>query len=178
MIQEESNNTVPSFAYFSDKDSRFPDEKVSGYIVGYDLRNPMNHGALIRLGDNVGAKKVFFTSDPQRFSLTKIKKTAGSSHTHMAFEFTEWNQIKKEVPDDYTWLAIETSAKAEQLYQAKLPGKCVFVVGNETHGLPTEILEQCEQHVYIPMPGHTKSMNVSHAAAVVLFEWVRRVMET
>lgn len=175
-MQDETNNTVPAFDYFSEKDSLLPDEKVSSYIVGCDLRNPMNHGALIRLGANVGARKVFFTSDPQRFSLTKIKKTAGSSHTHMDFEFTDWKQIRKEVPEGYTWLAVETSAKAEMLYQAKLPEKCVFVVGNETHGLPPEILEQCEQHVYIPMPGHTKSMNVSHAAAVVLFEWVRRML--
>lgn len=175
-MTEKSDNTVPSFDYFAEKADQSLKEGAACYIVGHDLRNPMNHGALIRLGDNVGAQKVFFTSDPQRFSLTKIKKTAGSSHTHMDFEFTDWNGIRKEVPEDYAWLAVETSAKAAMVYKATLPEKCVFVVGNETHGLPAEILEQCEQHLYIPMPGHTKSMNVSHAAAVAVFEWVRRML--
>jgi len=175
-MREISDNTVPSFDYFAEKADQSLKERAACYIVGHDLRNPMNHGALIRLGDNVGAKKVFFTSDPQRFSLTKIKKTAGSSHTHMDFEFVQWKDIKNEIPEDFTWLAVETSAKAEMVYKATLPEKCVFVLGNETHGLPKEILEQCKQHVYIPMPGHTKSMNVSHAAAVVVLEWVRRML--
>lgn len=177
-MKEKSDNTVPAFDYFADKGYQALKENAACYIVGHDLRNPMNHGALIRLGDNVGAKKVFFTSNPERFSLTKIKKTAASSHTHMDFEFVQWKDLVNEIPEDFTWLAVETSERAEMLYEASLPEKCVFVVGNETYGLPEEALQQCPQHVYIPMPGHTKSMNVSHATAVVLFEWVRQILKS
>lgn len=175
-MKEKQEGTIPAFDYFSDKSESLPEGKSGSFLIGYDLRNPMNHGALIRLGDNIGTHKVYFTSDPDRFSLTKIRKTAGSSHTHMNFAFADWDKIRKEIPEDYTWIAIETSPKAQMLYHTQLPEKCVFVVGNETHGLPDEILEQCEQHVYIPMPGHTKSMNVSHAAAVTVFEWVRQML--
>lgn len=167
-------NTIPAFQYFeADKQYRIS-EKTGIYIVGDDLRNPMNHGALIRLADNVGAKKVFFTSNPERFSQTKIQKTAGSSHTHMTYEFTNWDNIKAQIPDGFSWYAIETSAKAKSAYETAFADKCVFVVGNETLGLSPDVLNLCQTHVYIPVPGHTRSLNVSHAAAVVLFEWVRQ----
>lgn len=167
-------NTIPAFQYFEAEKQHKLKTDTEFYIVGDDLRNPMNHGALIRLADNVGAKKVFFTSNPERFSQTKIQKTAGSSHTHMTYEFANWDNIKAQIPEGYSWYAIETSGKAVNLFDAAFPEKCVFVVGNETNGLSAEVLELCKNHVYIPVPGHTKSLNVSHAAAVVLFEWVRQ----
>jgi len=167
-------NTIPAYQYFEAEKQHSLSAEASVYLVGDDLRNPMNHGALIRLADNIGAQKVFFTADPARFSHTKIQKTAGSSHTHMKYEFTDWAQIRNRIPEGFSWYAIETSATANNLYETALAEKCVFVVGNETHGLSSEILELCQNHVYIPVPGYTKSLNVSHAAAVVLFEWVRQ----
>ncbi len=173
MTQDEIK-TIPAFDYFKDGDKEEKIRKLAPYIIGDNLKNPMNHGALIRLGSNIGAQKVFFTQNPDELSITKVKKTAGSSHTHMDFEFLEWEEIMKEIPEDYVWIAIETSSRAKMLYEQVLPEKCVFVVGNESYGLPKERLRQCHQHIYIPMPGNTKSMNVSHAATVVAFEWVRQ----
>lgn len=167
-------NTIPAYQYFEAEKQHIVKAESQVYIVGDDLRNPMNHGALIRLADNIGAKKVFFTSDPGRFSQTKIQKTAGSSYTHMEYEFTDWAQIRNQIPEGFSWYAIETSATAKNLYETALAEKCVFVVGNETHGLSPAILQICQKHIYIPVPGYTKSLNVSHAAAVVLFEWVRQ----
>ena len=167
-------NTIPAYQYFEAEKQHKLKTETEVYIVGDDLRNPMNHGALIRLADNIGAKRVFFTSNPERFSQTKIQKTAGSSNTHMPYEFTDWDNIKAQIPGDYSWYAVETSATAKSLYETAFVDRCVFVVGNETNGLSPDVLKLCQTHVYIPVPGHTKSLNVSHAAAVVLFEWVRQ----
>jgi tRNA G18 (ribose-2'-O)-methylase SpoU len=168
------NQTIPAFTFFEAPARQGPQEVFAPYIIGHELRSPDNHGALIRLGDNIAAKKVFFTSDPNRFSLNKIKRASGSSHSHMDYVFTGWSQIKAQIPEDYTWLAIETAIGATNVFETRLPLKCVFVVGNETAGLPDEIISACQQQVFIPVPGHTRSMNVSHALGVVLFEWFRQ----
>ncbi len=173
-MEENEIKTIPAFDYFKDGNKDEEIRALAPYIIGDNLKNPMNHGALIRLGSNIGAKKVFFTQNPNELSITKVKKTAGSSHTHMDFEFLPWEDIVKEIPEDYVWIAIETSSKAKMLYDQVLPKKCVFVVGNESYGLPESVLNQCDEHIFIPMPGNTKSMNVSHAATVVAFEWVRQ----
>lgn len=165
---------VPAYKYFSGSSQNNGVSDNAPYIVGLDLRNPMNHGALIRLGANIGARKVFFTSDPTHFSMTKIKKSAGSSHTSMDFVFTSFEKIVEEIPEDYAWIAIETSKKATNLYETKLPEKCVFIAGNESYGLPDKVIGHCGYQVFIPMKGNTKSMNVSHALAVTIFEWLRQ----
>ena len=53
-----------------------------------------------------------------------------------------------------------------------------FIVGSERNGLSEELLVQCDLVVYIPVPGPTRSLNVSHAAAVALFEWQRQMLKT
>ena len=50
----------------------------------------------------------------------------------------------------------------------------MFFVGNEKVGLDDEPLKEVEKSVYIPMKGHNKSMNVSHALTIVLGEWMRQ----
>ncbi|MFL2563840.1 MAG: TrmH family RNA methyltransferase [Flavobacteriales bacterium] len=78
------------------------------------------------------------------------------------------------MPSGYQLIAIETAQPSSNLYTSKLPGKSVFLVGNEKVGLDDEPLKEVEKSVYIPMKGHNKSMNVSHALTIVLGEWMRQ----
>jgi tRNA (cytidine/uridine-2'-O-)-methyltransferase len=51
-----------------------------------------------------------------------------------------------------------------------------LLFGSETDGLPTQMLQQCESTLYIPMsePG-VRSLNLSVSAAVGLFEANRQL---
>jgi tRNA (cytidine/uridine-2'-O-)-methyltransferase len=53
----------------------------------------------------------------------------------------------------------------------------VFVFGPETRGLPQSILEQCpaDQRLRIPMRAGNRSLNLSNAAAVVIYEAWRQL---
>jgi TrmH family RNA methyltransferase len=53
-------------------------------------------------------------------------------------------------------------------------GDVVLVLGAEREGLPTEILERCEERVSIPQPGGGDSLNVALAGAIALYELSRR----
>ena len=48
----------------------------------------------------------------------------------------------------------------------------VFVFGPETRGLPPEILEQFapENKIRLPMLPHSRSLNLSNSAAVLIYE--------
>lgn len=146
-------------------------------IVADGLRNADNMGALIRLADNVGALSVWFLGDAHAVNQNKLKRAAASSYKNMPWSFSNEAFVANLLPEDYTAVALETCEESGNLFQFDLPEKCALIVGNERNGIRKEILEQAAIKVYIPIPGPTKSLNVSHAAAIFLFEWLRRQMK-
>lgn len=146
-------------------------------IVGYHLRTPENLGNIIRLADNTGCKKVLFVIDNENLRTSKIKKTAASSFDKVDWSFCTQDELKNQIPKDYSWVAVETTSDSKNIFNTKLPKKAVFVVGNEIHGVHTSMLELCNEIVHIPLAGKNTSMNVSHALAVALFEWQRQITQ-
>ena len=53
-------------------------------------------------------------------------------------------------------------------------GPRLLVMGSEDTGISKEVLKLCDEQLAIPMIGHVESLNVSAAAAVMLFEVVRQ----
>jgi 23S rRNA (guanosine2251-2'-O)-methyltransferase len=58
--------------------------------------------------------------------------------------------------------------------QADLTGKLVLVLGSEGRGLRRRVAESCDLLISIPATGRVGSLNVSAAAAVLLFEAARQ----
>ena len=106
-------------------------------------------GSILRLADNMACEKVLFVDENPSFKDRNIKKTA-----QISFKAIEWNfareNWKQHIPSEYKLIAIETAQPSSNLYTSKLPGKSVFLVGNEKVGLDDEPLKEVEKSVYIP----------------------------
>ncbi|MBR4469531.1 MAG: TrmH family RNA methyltransferase [Bacteroidales bacterium] len=153
-------------------------QKVPHPIVIADhLMTPDNIGAMIRLADNIGATEVCFLGKEEEHKMGKIRRSAASSRDNIRWYFTEENDLRKIVPEHKKIVAIETADNATCIYETPLPEDVAFVVGSERHGLSEELLLQCDMVVFIPVPGPTRSLNVSHAASVALFEWQRQMLQ-
>lgn len=63
---------------------------------------------------------------------------------------------------------------ATPLYEASWEGPLAWVFGAEGQGVRAELLAAARLRVRIPMPGAVESLNVAAAAAVCLFEALRR----
>lgn len=63
---------------------------------------------------------------------------------------------------------------ASSLYETPLEGPLAWVFGSEGQGVSAPVRAAASLGVFIPMPGRTESLNVAAAAAVCLFEVVRR----
>ena len=75
----------------------------------------------------------------------------------------------------YEGQCVATDLQASQsLYDAPLAAPIAWMFGNEGAGLSRTLAERAHTRVRIPMPGKTESLNVAAAAAVCLFENLRR----
>ena len=144
-------------------------------LIADHLMTPDNIGAMIRLADNIGATEVCFLGREEDHRLGKVRRAAASSRDNIKWYFSEETDLHKIVPQGKAIVAIETADNATCIYDTQLPENVAFIVGSESHGLSDALLAQCDQVVYIPVPGPTRSLNVSHAAAVALFEWQRQM---
>jgi len=167
------NSGTLSQHFFDNMDELYNPEDAP-IIVALDLRTPMNIGGIIRLAGNIGCRKVIFTGNKEHFRADKIRRTATSGYGHVDWEFCDHHQWLDHIPEDYQIIAVETVKYAKAIFEAKLKGKCAFVLGNERYGIDNKSLEICNEAVFIPMPGVVKSMNVVQAANVVVFEWLRQ----
>lgn len=143
-------------------------------IVCWKLNTPNNMGNILRLADNMACEKVIFVDEKPSFKNRNIKKTAQTSFEAIEWHFCTPKNWKDQLPKNHKLIAIETAQPSHNLYESELPENTVFFVGNEKVGLDQEVLDACQTSVYIPMKGHNKSMNVSHALTIVLGEWLRQ----
>ena len=144
-------------------------------VIADHLMTPDNIGAMIRLADNIGASEICFLGKEDEHRLGKVRRAAASSRDNIRWYFSEESDLRKIVPEGKKIVAIETSDNATCIYDTQLPEDVAFIVGSERNGLSDELLAKCDMVVYSPVPGPTRSLNVSHAAAVALFEWQRQM---
>ena len=69
---------------------------------------------------------------------------------------------------DYDWKSSTPENK-----ENKIP-KTLICLGQESTGLPQEIIKKCDQLVHIPQYGSVRSLNVGTAAGIAMYDFVRK----
>ncbi len=75
--------------------------------------------------------------------------------------------------DGYDTYAAALNESASPPQSLSLGEKTCFVLGNEGHGLSDTVLNACRGRIFIPMTNGCESLNVSAAAAVLMWEYYR-----
>ena len=144
-------------------------------IVLENIHDPHNVSAIFRTCDAVGVPAVSLIYNIEKFP--KIGKKSSAS----AFKWVEKEKYKS-VKECYEVLhksgfKIYASAIADDsknLYDFDLTQKIAIVLGNEHRGVSEEAAELADEKFLIPMYGMVQSLNVSVAAAVILYESMRQ----
>lgn len=71
-------------------------------------------------------------------------------------------------------LVATTSHGGDELHRARLPDPAAWLLGHEGQGISPTLLAGCAAVVRIPQPGGEDSLNVAAAAAICLYEALRR----
>ena len=146
------------------------------HVVLFEPEIPPNTGNVIRLCANTGAN--LHLIKPLGFSLDdKSLKRSGLDYHDLAHVKVHDNidACRLALPEARMF-AIETGAQRNYGDVAYQPGDA-FLFGPETRGLPQTVLDQvgAENGLAIPMRAQNRSINLSNAVAIVVFEAWRQL---
>ncbi|MGE5083414.1 MAG: 23S rRNA (guanosine(2251)-2'-O)-methyltransferase RlmB [Acidobacteriota bacterium] len=150
-------------------------DNYSLIVVVDGVEDPHNLGAILRTADAAGANGVVI---PERRAATVTgtvtKASAGASEHLPIAKVTNIARSIEELKENNIWTVglDERGAKTYDSLDYKMD--CALVLGGEGKGLHDLVKRKCDFLVSIPMLGKVPSLNVSVAAAVVLYEIVRQ----
>ena len=140
-------------------------------IVLYQPEIPPNSGNIIRLCANTGCK--LHLVKPLGFTLEdkQLRRAGLDYHEFATLQVHEsWQDCLAALPGRRMFAA--TTKGSERYDRVAYQAGDVFVFGPETRGLPPEILAGFapERRVRLPMLAHSRSLNLSNSAAVMVYE--------
>lgn len=153
-------------------------------VIAHNIRSTHNVGAIFRTAEGFGIKKIIlsgYTPYPKIANdrrlphiseklTTQIHKTALGAETIVPFDYQEYPDIEALKTADFQIVGLEQAATSIPLPDYTAPKKIALILGEEVHGIPEELLSQCEDIIEIPMVGKKESFNVSVAAGIALYQ--------
>ncbi len=148
------------------------DEKEIGnkVLIVDELQDPGNLGTIIRssvafnfdtiiLSENtvdLYNDKVIRSSEGMLFKINIIKKT-----TQEAIDYLKNKKYK------IYGTKVDGGSNIKNII---FPNKLAFIIGNEGNGVRKEILDLCDEYLYIPMNSDCESLNAAIATSIILYE--------
>lgn len=138
------------------------------------IGNPHNLGAIVRSAAFFGVTKLILADHPLAALPTDAAyRVAAGGLDHMdVFVVTYMNRFLHDIRQFYEVIGAATEGGHPNLSPTSRK-PVALVLGNEEEGLAEEVAAECDRLVTIPGSGRVESLNVSAAAAVLLWECTR-----
>jgi TrmH family RNA methyltransferase len=170
-VRESKDGIFGVFEYREQLFSSLNLPKIPLLLVAENIEKPGNIGAMIRSADGVGADAVVLLgrgADP--FSPNVIRASLGTVFSvpvilSTVAEFRRFVEAR-----NIRCFAAALALNAVDYSTADLSGPSAVLFGSEANGLTQEALSLELEVIQIPMAGIADSLNVSVAAAVILYE--------
>lgn len=136
------------------------------------VQDPGNVGTLLRTAAAAGVGQALLS--PGCASAWSPKVLRAGQGAHFALAIHEDVDLAGFMADFQGTTLVTTLEEATSLYEACWDGPLAWVFGAEGQGVSPDLLAAARLRIRIPMPGAVESLNVAAAAAICLFEAVRR----
>jgi 23S rRNA (guanosine2251-2'-O)-methyltransferase len=135
------------------------------------VSDPRNLGAVCRSAEGAGATGVVVPAHGSaRVTPVVCRSSAGAVEHLPVAVVTNLARYLEEIKGPSLWVAGAVGEAGTPMWETDLSGGLAFVFGAEGKGLRPLVRRTCDLFVSIPQLGHVESLNVSVAAAVLLYE--------
>uniref|UniRef100_A0A7V3E7C1 tRNA (guanosine(18)-2'-O)-methyltransferase n=1 Tax=Ignavibacterium album TaxID=591197 RepID=A0A7V3E7C1_9BACT len=144
-------------------------------VVLENIHDPHNVSAIFRTCDAVGIPKVSLVYTKEKFPKIGKKSSASAFKWVERQKFTSietcYSELRKK---GFRIFVSSISDDAKSIYQLDFSDKVAIVLGNEHRGVSDDAEKLADEKIMIPMFGMVQSLNVSVAAAIILYEAARQ----
>ncbi|TAH02521.1 MAG: RNA methyltransferase [Sphingobacteriales bacterium] len=145
-------------------------------VILENVFDPHNVSAVLRTCDAVGIQEVFVLNTKiPRHKKWGFKSSSSATKWLTIHQFTNADECFKIVRNNYsTILATHLSTDAVNMHHINFTQSIALIFGNEHSGVTEETLAKADGNFIIPQVGIIKSLNISVACAVTVYEAMRQ----
>ena len=139
------------------------------------VTDPHNLGAVIRTAEGAGATGVVVPAHGSAQVTPAVARASAGAVEHLPVGVvTNLARFLGDVKSGDLWVVGAAGDAPRSRWQADLTGGIALVFGAEGKGLRPLVRRTCDELVSIPLEGSVESLNVSVAAAVLMYEAKRQ----
>lgn len=152
-------------------------------VIAHNIRSTHNIGSIFRTAEGFGVTKIILSGYSPYPTLERdtrlphistkltaqIHKTALGAETMVPFEYSEIPNVEGLRVEGYRIVGLEQDTRATLLINYDAPDKIALLIGEEVFGITSDLRNQCDDLIEIPMRGEKESFNVSVATGIALY---------
>ena len=139
------------------------------------LQDPGNLGTILRTGEGAGVTGVIMDRNTVDIYNPKvIRATMGSMYR---VPFVRVDKLTDILPQlrEHKITSYAAHLRGDRTYcEESYEAGCAFLIGNEGNGLSSELSEQADTWIKIPMQGQVESLNAAVSASILMYEVMRQ----
>ncbi len=135
------------------------------------VTDPRNLGAVCRAAEGAGATGIVVPAHGSAVVTPAVARASAGAVEHLPIAVvTNLARYLEDVKGNSVWVYGAAGEAQQSMWETDLSGGTVLVFGAEGKGLRPLVRRSCDMLVSIPLLGEVESLNVSVAAAVMLYE--------
>lgn len=152
-----------------------PEDETPLIIVFDNITDVRNFGGIARSAECAGAHGLITSlKNSAPVNSDAIHTSAGALNRIPVARAGSIRNTLKMLQQEGFQIVAATEKSSKLIYDADFKKPTAIVMGSEDLGISKEVLKVCDESLAIPIIGEIESLNVSAAAAVILYEVVRQ----
>ncbi len=149
-------------------------------IIVDNVLDTYNVGSIFRLADAVAARKVILCGATLTPPNSRIKKASINTTGWVTWDYEKntMDAVDKLKEQGVKIVAVEQDPRSKPFYRVTYEFPLAIIVGNETTGIATDVLDASDLIVELPMWGINKSLNVMVSCGIILYEIMKQARLT
>ncbi len=147
-------------------------ETPGNVLILHEINNPRNLGALMRSAHWFGFRSIILSAGSADYTNPKAVRASMGSLFHLTI-ITDVD-LSEALPEIKKNRRLVGSHVREGSLPHAVGKKVALLLGNESHGLPENLLAAVDERWYIPGSSEADSLSLPQAAAIMMYEAVKK----